>query len=79
MPKMERPCATFSCTKSSNVVCSNASFATVSAKCCRDHHDAFVIANQDVTGVDRDLAARDRHVEIHGVMPDQVRRRSGAA
>jgi hypothetical protein len=40
-----------------------------------DHRDALVVADHDVAGIDRHLAAGDRHVEVDGVMLDQVGRR----
>src|SRR6516225_2033357 len=40
-----------------------------------DHRNALVVAHHDVAGIDRHLAARDRHVEVDGVMLDQVGRR----
>ncbi len=41
----------------------------------RNDHDAFGIADHDVAGNDRDFAAGDRHIEIDGVMLDQIGRR----
>src|SRR5215467_8879414 len=40
-----------------------------------DHHNALVVADHDVAGIDRHLAAGDRHVEVDGVVFDQVGRR----
>ena len=44
----------------------------------RNHDDAFVVADDDVAGIDRDAAAADRHVEVDRVVVDEVERRASA-
>src|SRR5690242_2658053 len=44
----------------------------------RNDHDTFFVADDDVTGIDRDAAAADRHVLVERVMVQQVERRAAA-
>ena len=44
----------------------------------RDHHHAFGVAHHDVARIHRNPTAADRHIQVRGVVLDQVGRRRGA-
>src|SRR5437868_13367308 len=75
---MPRPFPTCSATKSSNAVISNASLAISSARCAGISHHAVAVAEDDVAGKYRRVAAADRTIDLDRLMQGEIGRRAGA-